>query len=164
MDARTKIIADTLAGVDDLEAVVALLAREQLIRETVAASGEERRHVEDMLDAMISMGEEAVLDLTEGNPTTLRAGLQRYVDELKGRDELEPRDHVVDDLETLLAYPWPIASAGPGLEVERPDDETSIVKVGGQLVAGANYDDHGWAGMDLLETTARNVYNAAVGG
>ena len=73
----------------------------------MADAGVDRQTVTDMLDAMASMGQEAVLDLMDGEPTTLAAGLQRYVDELEKRDELQPRDRVVDDLSTLLAYPWP---------------------------------------------------------
>jgi hypothetical protein len=96
-----------LAGTTELETVRAALVRETVIRQVMADSGEDRQHVADMLDAMRSMGQEAVLDLMEGEPTTLAAGLQRYVDELEGRDELQPRDRVVDDLSTLLAYPWP---------------------------------------------------------
>jgi hypothetical protein len=157
-------LGEALAGEADLDRLRAALVRETVIRQVMADSGEDRRTVTDMLDAMRSMADEAVLDLMDGEPTTLHAGLQRYVDELEKRDELQPRDRVVDDLSTLLAYPWPVATGGPGqeLEVERPDDETVIVKVGGQLVAGANHDDHGWAGMDLLETTARNVHRAVI--
>jgi hypothetical protein len=155
-------LGEALAGEEDLDRLQAALVRERVIREVMRESGEERQHVADMLDAMRSMADEAVLDLMEGAPTTLRAGLERYLEELRGRDELEPRDRVVNDLETLLAYPWPIATGGPGqeLEIDRPDDETVIVKVGGTLVAGANHDDHGWAGMDLMVTTATNVHKA----
>lgn len=153
-----------LAQTTELETVRAALVRETVIRQVMADSGEDRQTVTDMLDAMRSMAQEAALDLVEGNATSLHAAVQRYVEELEGRDELQPRDRVVDDLSTLLAYPWPVATGGPGqeLEIDRPDDETVIVKVGGQLVAGANHDDHGWAGMDLLETTARNVHRAMI--
>jgi nitrate reductase beta subunit len=104
-------LAELLEGAD-LAAVRAALIRETVIREVMRDSGEDRQTVTDMLDAMRSMGEEAVLDLMEGEPTTLHAAVQRYVDELRGRDELQPRDRVVDDLETLLAYPWPGESEG----------------------------------------------------
>ena len=155
-------LAAVLAAEEDLDDVIRAVAREQIIREAVAETGETREIVAMMLDAEISMDQEAVLDLVEGDATTLRAGLQRYVEELATRDELQPRDRITGELDSLLAYPWPIASAGPGreLEIERPDDETLIVKIGGRLVAGASHDDHGWAGMDLLETTARNVHKA----
>jgi hypothetical protein len=100
-------LGEALAGEVDLDVVRAALVKETVIRQVMADSGEDRRTVTDMLDAMRSMADEAVLDLMEGEPTTLHAGLQRYVEELEGRDELQPRDRVVDDLSTLLAYPWP---------------------------------------------------------
>lgn len=100
------VITDLLANLD-LDRLQEALSRETVIRAVMADSGEDRRTVADMVDAMRSMGEEAVLDLMEGQPTTLHAGLQRYVVELAGRDELQPRDRVLDDLGLLLAYPWP---------------------------------------------------------
>jgi hypothetical protein len=100
-------LAALLEDVDDLEAVVLAVAREQAIREGMAETGEDRQTLTDFLDAHISMGREAVLDLMDGEPTTLAAGLRRYLDEIQARDELQPRDRIVDDLETLLAYPWP---------------------------------------------------------
>lgn len=100
-------LAEALAGETDLESVQAALVRERIIRQVAEESGEPRQVVADMVDAMRSMGDEAVLDLMEGEPTTLHAGLQRYVEELAGRDELQPRDRIVDDLGTLLAYRWP---------------------------------------------------------
>lgn len=100
-------IQHVLSEMNDLDVLQAELVRERVIRDTMAKTGEERQHVADMLDAMKSMADEAVLDLMEGEPTTLQAALQRYVDELNGRDELQPRDRVVSDLETLLAYQWP---------------------------------------------------------
>jgi hypothetical protein len=54
----------------------------------------------------------------EGEPTTLAAGLKRYVSELEGRDELQPRDRIVSELDSLLAYPWPGADPGPGADSE----------------------------------------------
>lgn len=100
-------LGEMLAGAKDLEAVIKAVAREEVIRSAMAETGESRQIVTEMLDAMISMGQEAVLDLMDGEPTTLAAGLQRYVEELEKRDDLQPRDRVVSDLETLLAYPWP---------------------------------------------------------
>lgn len=101
-----------LAGARDLEAVQAALVREIVIRQVMAESGEERRHVVDMLDAMDSMGQEAVLELTEGQPTTLHEALQRYVEDLGSEvygvhEVAELRHLVVGDLGTLLTYPWP---------------------------------------------------------
>jgi hypothetical protein len=95
------------ASSDDLDRLQADFVREIVIRQMMADSGESREVVVEMIDAAASMADEAVLDLMDGEPTTLHAGLQRYVEELAGRDELQPRDRVVSDLETLLAYRWP---------------------------------------------------------
>ncbi len=100
-------LAEMLAGADDLDTVRRAIAREEAIRATVKESGESYEIVAETLDAMISMDQEAVLDLTEGEPTTLQAGLVAYVQELEKRDELQPRDRVVTELGMLLAYPWP---------------------------------------------------------
>lgn len=96
-----------LAETDDLDAVIRAVAREQAVRHAVAETGESREIVTEMLDAAVSMDQEAVLDLMDGEPTTLAAGLRRYVQELEGRDELQPRDRIMGELDTLLAYPWP---------------------------------------------------------
>jgi hypothetical protein len=151
--------ATYLAEAEDLEAVRAALVKETVVREVMAKSGEPRDIVVDMIEAMKSMADEAVLDLMEGEPTTLRAAVQRYADELETQDEVLPRDRIVEELAMILGYPW---STSVELEIERPDDETLTVKVGGELIAGANHDEHGWAGMDLLETTARNVHKAVM--
>ena len=153
-------LAELLADAD-LEAVQKAVSRETVLRQVMVETGEERQHVADMMDAMGSMAQEAVLDLTDGEPTTLRDAVQRYADNLgQASEDMEALSgsQVADDLAMILTHPFP----GPSVElaIERPDDETVIVKVGGELIAGANYDDHGWVGMDLLETTARNVHKA----
>lgn len=157
-------LEDVLAGEADLDRVIRAVARERAIRDTAAETGEPREIVAEALDAAISMDHEAVLDLMEGAPTTLRSGLARYVQELEGRDELMPRDRIVDELGTLLAYPWPVASAGPAqeLEIRQPDDEHLEVWIGGREVASANHDAHGWAGMEAVQTTAENVHRALI--
>ena len=100
-------LVDVLENVDDLDQVQRALIREQTIRQVMAETGESREIATETLDAMISMDREAVLDLMEGNVTTLRAGLQRYVEELERRDELQPRDRITGELSVLLAHPWP---------------------------------------------------------
>ena len=100
-------LAGLLAETDDLDAVIRAVAREQAVRHGVAETGESREIVAEFLDAAVSMDQEAVLDLMEGEPTTLAAGLRRYVTDLEGRDELQPRDRIVNELDTLLTYPWP---------------------------------------------------------
>jgi hypothetical protein len=100
-------LAAWLAGEKDLEAVQTALSRENIIRSVMASSGEDRQTVADMVDAMRSMGQEAVLSLTEGEPTTLADGLQRYVDSMDLDGPAMDPDVLSTDLTTLLAYPWP---------------------------------------------------------
>jgi hypothetical protein len=107
MGSERKDWEELVAQADDLDTVVRAVAREHAIRHGMAETGESREIVTDMLDAAISMDQEAVLDLMEGEPTTLAAGLRRYVEELEKRDELQPRDRLVGELDSLLAYPWP---------------------------------------------------------
>jgi hypothetical protein len=162
MGSEMKDWRELLAQAQDLDVVIRAVALETVIRQAMAETGESRETVTDMLDASVSMDQEAVLDLMDGEPTTLRAGLSRYVEELEKRDDLQPRDRVVGELETLLAYPWPIASTGPAqaLEIRQPDDEHLEVWIGGHEVASANHDDHGWSGMAAVQTTAENVHKA----
>jgi hypothetical protein len=106
-------LAEALADVTDIDKVVLAVVREVAIREMVAETGETREAVTTVADAAVSMGREAVLDLMDGKPTTLDRGLSRYVSELEKRDELQPRDRIVGELDMLLRYPWP--GAAPGL-------------------------------------------------
>jgi hypothetical protein len=107
-------LAETLAGVDDLDQVIRAVARERVIRDTMARTGEGRAIVAEMADAVESMNQEAVLGLTDGEPTTMRDALSRYIDSLEEEDgrssdpvELGPYAMtVVDHLTTILNYPW----------------------------------------------------------
>lgn len=103
-------LAEALADVTDIGKVVRAVVRETAIREMMAETGETREAVTTVADAAVSMNEEAVLDLMDGEPTTLGRGLARYVDELEKRDELQPRDRIVGELDTLIRYPWPGAA------------------------------------------------------
>lgn len=158
-------LADALASVDDLEAVKRALIKEATVREVMRESGEDRKTVTDMIDAMGSMGQEAVLDLTEGEPTTLAEALSRYLEALDASPndvETVPLTQVTDALSALLAYPWPDspAPADAVLTLDSPDDETLIISVGGVEVATVNHDEHGWAGMDAARTVAEGVHRA----
>jgi phage pi2 protein 07 len=42
-----------------------------------------------------------------------------------------------------------------------PDDEHVIIEINGEEVASANYDEHGWSGMDAVVKTATAVAKAA---
>jgi hypothetical protein len=93
----------------DLEQVKQATAREEQIRYTMAETGESREIVEEMVGALEAMQSEAVLGLTEGNPTTLRAALIRYVeDSVNLLDTQEMSIHqIIGDLDALLHYRWP---------------------------------------------------------
>lgn len=97
-------LAEALAEESDLDAVVKALARETVIRHMMAETGEPREIVAEQIDALSSMDQEAVLDLTEGEPTTLRDALGRYVDAIQPDDTGET---VVDALNAILAHPFP---------------------------------------------------------
>lgn len=120
-------LAELLAGADDLGAWRAALARETAVREVMAETGESREIVEEAIGAMDAMAGEAVLDLTEGEPTTLRDALERYVGVLEGRDELLARDWVLSDLAAILTYPFPETASGLAI-----DPEDSLKRVEGE--------------------------------
>lgn len=152
-------LGELLAGADDLDKVRTALSRECVIRQVVAESGEDRQTVVGMLDTMGSMADEAVLGLTDGEPTTLRAAVQRYVEDLaQGTEENESLSgaQVAGDLAAILAYPFP----GPSVELEivRQDEDHLEVRVGGMFLFSATQDDHGRSGLKALENAARAVH------
>lgn len=103
-------LAEALEREDDLEAVKRALVREDVIRTIMRDSGETHEIAAEMVDAASSMGQETVLDLTEGEPTTLKNALERFVDELGRRLEGDPGStfgDVIEGLDRLLEYPWP---------------------------------------------------------
>lgn len=164
-------LADALASVDDLEKVKRAYIREETIRKIMAESGETREIVAEQIDAFASMDVEAVTDLMDGHPTTLRDALLRYTEELAGRDELQPRDRVIDELDTLLAYPWSEEEAtlqthadreSLVLTVENPDGNEDFirVRVGERTVYQGDYDGLGRAGMLAVGQVAEALHRA----
>lgn len=139
-------LAELFANEPDLDRVRAALVREHAVRYVMAETGEDRQTVTDMIDAMDTVDQEAVLELTEGHPTTLRDALGRYVDQLPQEVTTmtgEVSDRIAADLTTLLNYPWPeeeatISTHGENasvrLTVERPDGDHLTVSVGGREV------------------------------
>lgn len=107
MGSETKDFQELVAQADDLDRVTRAVEREREIRIGMARTGKGREVVAEFLDAEAAMDDEAVLDLTDGNPTTLVDALTRYLAELEGRDELQPRARVAGELAAILAYPWP---------------------------------------------------------
>lgn len=100
-------LADLIAQAPDLGEVKAALIREDALRHVMAETGESREVVTSVIASVESMEQEAVLDLTDGEPTTLQNGLARYIQVLEGQDEILPRDGLLTDLNALLLYPWP---------------------------------------------------------
>lgn len=41
--------------------------------------------------------------------------------------------------------------------IERPDDETVLIRVGEEEIACVNHDVHGWAGMNAVENVVREL-------
>jgi hypothetical protein len=115
-----------LIEVDHLDQVTKALARETVIRSVMAESGEPREIVAEMLGSLDSMDQEAVLDLTEGEPTTLRAALERFVDQLRRLIEGDPGSTLGDvegGLSAILAYPFPEGDgAHPDVAIVRKAD------------------------------------------
>ncbi|HEU4751971.1 MAG TPA: hypothetical protein VFU47_02605 [Armatimonadota bacterium] len=165
-------LADALADVDDLDRVRAALVREHAVRHVMAETGEDRQTVTDMIDAMEATDQEGVLDLTEGQPTTLRDALERYLERLGRALEGDPGSTLGDveaELGALLAYPWPeeeatISTHGENasvrLSVDYPDDDHLTVSVGGHEVYSGSYDELGSSGMGAVEEVARGVHRA----
>lgn len=159
---------DSLAELD-LDRLARELVRERAIRDGMARTGEGRQPVADMLDAMAAMDEEAVLDLTEGEPTTLQDALTRYVRIVETWDEVIPRDRVAGDLDAILEYPWAaeeerLASHGLNssvrLTVETCDDRDLSVKLGGWELAHVSWEEAGSAGIAAAEEVARAVHRS----
>lgn len=167
-------VSEFLANAPDLAEFKRAVVREEVIRQTMAQSGESRKDIAELIDAMESVNEETVLELTDGHPTTLADALSRYVDDLERRwPEGADLDHdtVVGDLHALLTFPYSeeealVALHGDNhqlkLEVRHPDDETMEVWIGGQFLYGANHDDHAFASMSALETAAKTVHRAVL--
>lgn len=159
-----------------LDMVKKALAREETIRGVMAETGESREVVMEALDAMEAMGQEAVLDLTQGNPTTLWDGLEQYMNVLGDRDEIVPRDHVLSDLAALLAYPWSKeeeavisshdANESVRLEVTQVDSGFNVhtsIKVGGVEVYRDRDDREGASIEEVAEAVHRAVLARVIG-
>jgi hypothetical protein len=161
-----------MSEIEDLDEARAALVREHAIRHVMAESGESREVVIEMIDAMEATDQEAVLDLTDGEPTTLRDALERYLDRLERALEGDPGSTLGDvagELGALLAYPWPEEEATIGthgenasvrLTVTYPDDDHLEIRIGDREVFSGSYDELGRSGMGAVETVAKEVHRA----
>jgi hypothetical protein len=154
MAGLTYDLDSVLRSVDDLDTVVRALARERVIRDVMRDSGEERQHVADMLDAMISVSQEGVEELTDGQPTTLRDALQRYVESLDTNDPFPLS--LVDDLCAILAYPFP----GPSVDLEMTDDgHVMKISVGGSALLTVDRGDNT---LSSVSSAVQTVHEAVM--
>lgn len=111
-------LATKLSQAPDLGRVADALTRETVLRQVMTETGESREIVADMIDAMDSMSEESMLDLTDGEPTTLRDALSRYVESLERYPNGVHTDTVAAELTALLNHPWPAEQPGVHVDLE----------------------------------------------
>jgi hypothetical protein len=172
-----KAMAEFLAGVDDLDAASRAVDREREIRIGMARTGEGREVVADFLDAQAAMDDEMILDLTDGQPTTLVDALTRYLEELERRDELQPRARVAGELAAILAFPWPEDERrvqlhnphyGLMLHIEEEENRDLVIRMGNNRweVCRVNWEDAGSGGQRecqaVAEAVAEAVYRATL--
>lgn len=165
-------LADLFASMDDLSEVTKAVARETVIREAMAQTGEGRSTVADMIDAAQSMGQEAVLELTDGEPTTLRDALSRYVDEAETRrGGWWPQ--VAEELTAILNYPWRDEESliqlhnphyGLALHVDTaPDGSFVEIKMGNNRhTVAVVYEQDSRGVLSIAEQVAQAVYRATL--
>jgi hypothetical protein len=164
-----------LAGAKDLDAVQKAVIRERVIRQTMADSQESREVVTVMVDSFQSMSEEAVQELTEGEPTTLRDAISRYIEMMEGSEDdvVIGRDVVAGDLLDIINFPWSgeealvqLHETNPSvrLEIEEypENDRDLIVKIGGHEVARISWEETGSGGMAVAEHIATVVHRAVL--
>lgn len=170
---KIQVVADMLAGIDDLDAASRAVEREREIRLGMARTGEGREVVAEFLDAQAAMDDEAVLDLTDGNPTTLVDALTRYLEELERRDELQPRARVAGELAAILAFPWPEDERrvqlhnphyGLTLHIGQEENRDLVIRMGSNRweVARVNWEDAGSGGQLAAQAVAEAVYRATL--
>lgn len=162
-----------LAQEPDLDAVARAVEREREIRIGMARTGEGREVVAEFLDAQAAMDDEAVLDLTDGQPTTLVDALTRYLEELERRDELQPRARVAGELAAILAFPWPEDERrvqlhnphyGLALHITEEENRDLVIRMGNNRaeVYRVNWEDAGSGGQRECQAVAEAVYRATL--
>lgn len=165
--------AEYLAQEPDLDRISRAVEREREIRLGMARTGEGREVVAEFLDAQAAMDDEGVLDLTDGNPTTLVDALTRYLEELERRDELQPRARVAGELAAILAFPWPEDERrvqlhnphyGLALHISKEENRDLVIRMGSNRweVYRVNWEDAGSGGQRECQAVAEAVYRATL--
>lgn len=172
---RGKTLAERLAVEPDLNVVARAIERERRIRDGMARTGEGREVVTEFIDAHSSMDQEAVLGLTDGEPTTLVDALRRYVEQLNVyAEETGNLWPVTDDLAAILNYPWSgeeervqlhEPNSSLQLHVDHPDEVTTRISIGSNrwFLFSASREDHAPHSMLAIENAARAVHRAVLG-
>lgn len=168
-----KALADYLAAAPDLDQCQRAVEREREIRIGMHRTGEGREVVAEFLDAQEGMDREAILDLTDGQPTTLVDALTRYLEELERRDELQPRARVAGELAAILAFPWPEDERrvqlhnphyGLALHISEEENRDLVIRMGSNRheVYRVNWEDAGSGGQLAAQAVAEAVYRATL--
>jgi hypothetical protein len=95
-------LAEFLATMPDLDQAARAVEREREIRIGMARTGEGREVVAGFLDAQAAMDDEAVLDLTDGQPTTLVDALTRLLETWNQNGVPDGAEY---ELAAILAFP-----------------------------------------------------------
>lgn len=124
-------LSEAMEREDDLDAILKALAREALIRHAMKKTGESRVIVVEMIDAAKSMDQEAVLALTDGEPTTLRDALSQYIEGLEqGNGAVgDSLPDIANELRAILDYPYPDEQ-----EPAEVQEETTAIEDVGQSI------------------------------
>lgn len=77
-----------------------------------------------------------------------------------GLDEVDPNDKHAAWVPALTASIVAALGKPAKVKITRPNDEQLVVRVNGREVASANHDEHGWSGMDAVESTAVAIARA----
>jgi hypothetical protein len=165
-------MADLLSVVDDLDAVSRAVEREREIRLGMARTGEGREVVAESLDSLESMDQEAVLELTDGEPTTLVDALTRYIAELQWRGTTDALDSAAS-LAAILEFPWSHEEElvqlhephhGLGIYFTEEEDRDLVVRMGNNRheVYRVNWEDAGSGGQRECQAVAEAVYRATL--
>lgn len=164
-----------LADTPNLAEVLDLVAREKTIRHIVQETGDTRRGAAEVLDGLEAMSQETVMEVTHGNPTTLRDALSLLIEELDDMETGLPganeiRHHITERLAALAAYPWSEdervqlhdLNTSLHLRVVRDPSGWMDVWIGDHRVAHVTHYRFGWEGMESVVKMIVDVYQSVL--
>ena len=80
-----------------------------------------------------------------------------------GLHDVDPKSQYAEWVPDLADAIVKALGPRPTIRLKRPNDEALEVWVGRKLVASANHDEHGWSGVDAVESTAVAIARALGG-